>query len=76
NNFLFKCHRKDQTLNTKDQSLVYTINDISFHPVHRTFSACGVLMGLLIHFWDKDSRTLRLKTFEAAPGLISATTFN
>ncbi|KAG2058589.1 hypothetical protein BDR06DRAFT_950434 [Suillus hirtellus] len=39
-------------------------------------SLLAALMGLLIHFWDKDARTLRLKTFEAAPGLISATTFN
>ncbi|KAG1827648.1 hypothetical protein EV424DRAFT_1471483 [Suillus variegatus] len=50
------------TPNAKDQSLVYAVNDISFHPVHGTFSTC-------------DART-RLKTFEAAPRPISATTFN
>ncbi|KAH0833290.1 WD40-repeat-containing domain protein [Lanmaoa asiatica] len=73
NNFSFKCHRRDQTPNAKDQSLVYAVNDISFHPVHGTFSTCG--SDGTIHFWDKDART-RLKTFEPTPGPISATTFN
>ncbi|KAF9223436.1 WD40 repeat-like protein [Gyrodon lividus] len=73
NNFSFKCHRRDQTPNAKDQSLVYAVNDISFHPVHGTFSTCG--SDGTIHFWDKDART-RLKTFDAVPGPISATTFN
>ena len=41
NNFSFKCHRRDQTPNAKDQSLVYAVNDITFHPVHGTFSTCG-----------------------------------
>jgi hypothetical protein len=41
NNFSFKCHRKDQTPSAKDQSLVYAVNDISFHPIHGTFSTCG-----------------------------------
>ncbi|KAH7913204.1 WD40-repeat-containing domain protein [Hygrophoropsis aurantiaca] len=73
NNFSFKCHRRDQTPSAKDQSLVYAVNDISFHPVHGTFSTCG--SDGTIHFWDKDART-RLKTFDAAPGPISATAFN
>ena len=42
----------------KDQSLVYAVNDISFHPVHGTFSTCG--SDGTINFWDKDART-RLK---------------
>lgn len=41
NNFSFKCHRRDSTPNTKDQALVYAVNDISFHPVHGTFSTAG-----------------------------------
>jgi mRNA export factor len=73
NNFSFKCHRRDQTPNAKDQSLVYAVNDISFHPVHGTFSTCG--SDGTIHFWDKDART-RLKTFDSAPGPIAATAFN
>ncbi|KAF7312176.1 Poly + rna export protein [Mycena indigotica] len=72
-NFSFKCHRRDSTPNTKDGSLVYAINDISFHPVHGTFSTAGSDGG--IHLWDKDARN-RLKTFETAPGPVSATAFN
>ncbi|TFK75073.1 WD40 repeat-like protein [Pluteus cervinus] len=73
NNFSFKCHRRDTTPNAKDQALVYAVNDISFHPVHGTFSTCGA--DGTIHFWDKDART-RLKSFEALPGPISTTAFN
>ncbi|KAG5220136.1 WD40-repeat-containing domain protein [Salix suchowensis] len=90
-NFSFKCHRRDSSANIKDQALVYAVNDISFHPVHGTFSTCGSDGG--IHFWDKDARS-RLKckrgplpiflvfnasihaAFDTAPGPISATTFN
>ncbi|KAK1219381.1 RNA export factor gle2 [Marasmius sp. AFHP31] len=73
NNFSFKCHRRDSTPNNKDQAMVYAVNDISFHPVHGTFSTCG--SDGTIHFWDKDART-RLKTFEPAPGPISCSSFN
>jgi mRNA export factor len=41
NNFSFKCHRRDQAPNSKDQALVFAVNDINFHPVHGTFSTCG-----------------------------------
>ncbi|KDR65382.1 hypothetical protein GALMADRAFT_232934 [Galerina marginata CBS 339.88] len=58
----------------KDQPLVYAVNDISFHPVHGTFRL-AVRSDGTIHFWDKHART-RLKTFDAAPGPISATAFN
>ncbi|KAH9902857.1 Poly(A)+ RNA export protein [Cubamyces lactineus] len=73
NNFSFKCHRRDQMPASKDQSLVYAVNDISFHPVHGTFSTCG--SDGTINFWDKDART-RLKSFEQAPGPVPCTTFN
>ncbi|KAG5642722.1 hypothetical protein DXG03_002298 [Asterophora parasitica] len=91
NNFSFKCHRRDNVPNSKDQALVYAVNDISFHPVHGTFSTCG--SDGTIHFWDKDART-RLKStlprnsqiritpltivpaFESAPGPITSTAFN
>lgn len=59
NNFSFKCHRRDQSPTQKDQSLVYAVNDITFHPVHGTFSTCG--SDGTINFWDKDART-RLKS--------------
>ncbi|KAI0261482.1 WD40 repeat-like protein [Gloeopeniophorella convolvens] len=73
NNFSFKCHRRDQNPASKDQSLVYAVNDINFHPVHGTFSTCG--SDGTINFWDKDSRT-RLKTFDPCPGPVSASAFN
>ncbi|KAF8740958.1 hypothetical protein AX14_006435 [Amanita brunnescens Koide BX004] len=73
NNFSFKCHRRDSIPNSKDQALVYAVNDISFHPVHGTFSTCG--SDGTIHFWDKDART-RLKTFDTVPAPISTTAFN
>ncbi|PPR03085.1 hypothetical protein CVT24_012398 [Panaeolus cyanescens] len=72
-NFSFKCHRRDSTPNSKDQALVFPVNDISFHPVHGTFSTCG--SDGTIHFWDKDART-RLKTFDPAPGPITTSAFN
>ncbi|KAJ7202499.1 WD40-repeat-containing domain protein [Mycena haematopus] len=73
NNFSFKCHRRDSSPTSKDGAIVFAVNDISFHPVHGTFSTCGADGS--IHFWDKDARN-RLKSFEAAPGPISTTTFN
>jgi len=72
NNFSFKCHRKE-TPGTKDQTQVYAVNDIQFHPVHGTFSTCGA--DGTINFWDKDART-RLKTFPDSPGPIATTAFN
>ncbi|CCO30481.1 Poly(A)+ RNA export protein [Rhizoctonia solani AG-1 IB] len=71
-NFSFKCHRKDQGT-TKDNTHVFAVNDMSFHPVHGTFSTAGA--DGTINFWDKDSKT-RLKTFDQAPGPISCTAFN
>ncbi|CCM00075.1 uncharacterized protein FIBRA_02102 [Fibroporia radiculosa] len=72
-NFSFKCHRRDQSPTQKDQSLVFAVNDISFHPVHGTFSTCG--SDGTINYWDKDART-RLKSFEPAPGPVPTTCFN
>ncbi|EPT01716.1 Poly+ RNA export protein [Fomitopsis schrenkii] len=73
NNFSFKCHRKDANPANKDQSLVFAVNDINFHPVHGTFTTCG--SDGTINFWDKDART-RLKTFDPAPGPVPATCYN
>jgi len=72
-NFSFKCHRRDQTPASKDQSLVFAVNDINFHPVHGTFSTCGA--DGTINFWDKDSRT-RLKTFDPCPGPVPSSAFS
>lgn len=72
-NFSFKCHRRDSARDAKDHALIYPVNDISFHPVHGTFSTCGA--DGIIYFWDKDVRQ-RLKTLAPAPGPISSTAFN
>ncbi|KAJ7672129.1 WD40-repeat-containing domain protein [Mycena polygramma] len=72
-NFSFRCHRVTPTGPTAKDPTVYAVNDVSFHPVHGTFSTCGG--DGTIGFWDKDAR-IRLKTWEPAPGPISATTFN
>jgi len=72
NNFSFKCHRKDAP-NVKDGTNVYSVNAISFHLQHGTFSTSG--SDGVIYFWDKDSKT-RLKTFDAAAGPITCTAFN
>ncbi|KAF7327582.1 Poly + rna export protein [Mycena kentingensis (nom. inval.)] len=45
--------------------IVYAINDISFHPVHGTFSTAGA-----------DDARNRLKSFDAAPAPITATAFS
>ncbi|KAF8235778.1 Poly(A)+ RNA export protein [Tricholoma matsutake] len=57
------CHRLEPS---KEQSLVFPVNDISFHPVHGSDGT--------VNFWDKDSRT-KLKSFDT-PGPVSTTAFN
>mmetsp|Transcript_20944 Transcript_20944/g.45820 ORF Transcript_20944/g.45820 Transcript_20944/m.45820 type:complete len:353 (+) Transcript_20944:170-1228(+) len=49
-NFTFKCHRENTD--------IYAVNSISFHPVHGTFSTAG--SDGTYNFWDKDSKQ-RLK---------------
>ncbi|KAF4339776.1 poly(A)+ RNA export [Fusarium beomiforme] len=69
-NFSFKCHR-DPPANSVTN--VYAVNDISFHPVHGTFSTAG--SDGTFHFWDKDAKH-RLKGYPNVGGSITATTFN
>lgn len=52
---------------------VHAVNDISFHPVHGTFSTAG--SDGTFHFWDKDAKH-RLKGYPQVGGSITATTFN
>lgn len=68
-NFTFKCHRE----NVPSGSNVFAINDISFHPVHGTYSTAGA--DGTFHYWDKDQRA-RLKAFPKVGGAISATAFS
>ncbi|KAK7032818.1 WD40-repeat-containing domain protein [Favolaschia claudopus] len=69
-NFSFRCHRNNDKPN---ETHVFAVNDISFHPVHGTFSTCG--SDGTFCFWDKDARS-RLKAFNPAPGPISSSAFN
>ncbi|KAI9850085.1 MAG: RNA export factor gle2 [Thelocarpon superellum] len=71
-NFSFKCHRETPP-GQRDVANVYSVNAISFHPVHGTFSTAG--SDGTFHFWDKDAKH-RLKGYPAVGGTISATTFN
>ena len=58
-NYTFRCHRKEGPPNAKDQTFVYAVNDINFHPVQGTFSTAG--SDGMIHYWDRDARS-RLKS--------------
>ncbi|KAI9203704.1 WD40-repeat-containing domain protein [Polychytrium aggregatum] len=64
-NFSFKCHRDDKN--------VYSVNAISFHPQHGTFSTAG--SDGTYSMWDKDSKQ-RLKFIPTINMPISATAFN
>ena len=52
-NFTFKCHR--------EQTDIYAVNDIKFHPTHGTFVTAGA--DGVFNFWDKDSKQ-RLKQMD------------
>ena len=71
-NFSFKCHRETPP-NQRDPINVYSVNAISFHPIHGTFSTAG--SDGTWHFWDKDAKH-RLKGYPAVGGSITATSFN
>lgn len=71
-NFSFKCHRESPP-NNRDISNIYSVNAISFHPVHGTFSTAG--SDGTFHFWDKDAKH-RLKGYPSVGGTIPCTAFN
>ncbi|KAH6669584.1 WD40-repeat-containing domain protein [Halenospora varia] len=70
-NFAFRCHRSNP--DSKSNVNVYSVNAISVHPIHNTFSTAG--SDGSFHFWDKDAKN-RLKGFTDVGGPISATAFN
>lgn len=71
-NFSFKCHRQ-QDPSQRDIAKVYSVNAISFHPQHGTFSTAG--SDGTFHFWDKDAKH-RLKGYPETGGSITATGFS
>ncbi|KAL8946857.1 MAG: hypothetical protein Q9222_006799 [Ikaeria aurantiellina] len=74
-NFSFKCHRSPTPGPNPSNSNtnVYSVNAISFHPQHGTFSTAG--SDGTFHFWDKDAKH-RLKGYPEVGGSISATDFS
>ncbi|CAN9250440.1 unnamed protein product [Alternaria alternata] len=71
-NFSFKCHRQQDPAN-RDIAKVHSVNAISFHPQHGTFSTAG--SDGTFHFWDKDAKH-RLKGYPEVGGSIVATGFS
>ena len=69
-NFSFKCHRDPPQNNMTN---VYSVNAISFHPEHGTFSTAG--SDGTFHFWDGVAKH-RLKGYPTVGGTISASAFN
>ncbi|KAI4212544.1 MAG: hypothetical protein LQ351_004796 [Letrouitia transgressa] len=69
-NFSFKCHRSQASANNTN---VYSVNAISFHPQHGTFSTAG--SDGTFHFWDKDAKH-RLKGYPEVGGSITSTDFD
>lgn len=72
NNFSFKCHRANSTTE-RNVSNVYSLNAISYHPVHGTFSTAG--SDGTFHFWDGIAKH-RLKGYPDVGGSIVSTDFN
>lgn len=70
--FSFKCHREAQGA-AKNETLVYSVNAISVHPVYGTFSTAG--SDGTFNIWDKDSK-YRLKASNKAGGPITSTAFS
>lgn len=64
-NFTFKCHREGND--------IYSVNSLSFHPVHHTFATAG--SDGAFNFWDKDSKQ-RLKAMLRCNQPIPCGTFN
>ncbi|KAJ5343810.1 hypothetical protein N7541_008514 [Penicillium brevicompactum] len=71
-NFSFKCHRETPT-GQRDVCNIYSVNSITFHPIHGTFSTAG--SDGTFHFWDKDAKH-RLKGYPAVGGPITTSAFN
>lgn len=70
--FSFKCHR-DIKGSPVNETKVYPVNAISFHPEYGTFTTAG--SDGTFSIWDKDAK-FRLKGPGKADGPITATAFN
>ncbi|KAI6190193.1 Mitotic checkpoint protein BUB3 [Aphelenchoides bicaudatus] len=67
--YAFKCHRiKDET-----GELVYPVNAIAFHPIHRTFATGG--SDSMVNLWDPFGRK-RLCQFRKFPSSVTSLSFS
>ncbi|KAF5366584.1 hypothetical protein D9758_008934 [Tetrapyrgos nigripes] len=57
--YSFKCHRQDTATNSKDQALIYAVNDVAFHPQTKILATCG--SDGVYSYWNLETRT-RVKT--------------
>ncbi|GMM55460.1 RNA export factor [Maudiozyma humilis] len=76
NGFSFKCHRManpNRAPGTANQSMVYPLNSIAFHPIYGTFGTAGG--DGCFNFWDKNHRH-RLKGFPSLRASIPVINFN
>ena len=73
--YTFKCHREEvlPRKRTDNVTNVWSVNDVSVHPIHGTFSTCG--SDGSYQFWDKERKN-RLYYYPNVGGSISATAFN
>lgn len=80
--FSFRCHRKTPTGQPANstrtplsnaETHLYSVNAVSFHPIHGTFSTAG--SDGTFCFWDKDAKQ-RLKNFPYVGSQITSTAFN
>ncbi|KAI1719406.1 mitotic checkpoint protein BUB3 [Ditylenchus destructor] len=69
NKYAFKCHR------VKDDSgeMIYPVNAIAFHPIHRTFATGG--SDCMVNMWDPFNRK-RLCQFRKFPTSIASLSFS
>ncbi|TMW64464.1 hypothetical protein Poli38472_011344 [Pythium oligandrum] len=67
--YAFKCHREK----VENESLIYPVNSIAFHPVHGTFATGGC--DGVVNIWDGDNKK-RITHLRKYPTSIASLDFN
>lgn len=67
--YAFKCHRVKEEVN----ELIYPVNAIAFHPIHRTFATGG--SDAIVNMWDPFNRK-RLCQFRRFPSSVVSLSFS
>lgn len=68
--YCYRCHREDTGRN---ESNLYSVNSIAFHPTYGTYATAG--SDGSFHIWDKDYKS-RLRGSSTVGGTIPVTSFN